>query len=181
MRSIAIFVAILILAACQKSVRKNDEISKVEVATSGCLRRCPVVGVQIDSSLKLVYNGGYKSKLQGYYDGKISQDVWDTLNIKLKHINYRKIDTTEYLGIDGENAEAIFYWGKQKRHIYRSIYENSDSISDALIWIINCYKRAGLQKSKDSVKFETTYQNIKPPIMVKDPVKFPPSKKKKHY
>jgi hypothetical protein len=179
-------MGILFLTACQKPVGKKEEIGKIEIATTGCLRGCPIVGLQIDSSFKLVYYGGYKSKLQGYYEGKITQDIWDTLNFKLKHINYRKIDTSEYLEIDGENAEAIFYWNKQKRHIYRSIYENPDSISDALIWIINCCKRVKLQKSKDSIKFETTYQNIKPPIMAKYPIqfpppKFPPPKRKKYY
>ena len=180
MRLIAIFVAILLLAACGRSAGNKDDNSKIEIAPGGCLRSCPVVGIKIDSSLKLVYYGGYKAKLQGYYEGKIAQDVWDTLNSKLKHINYRKIDTAEYLSIDGENAEAIFYWGDQKRHIYRSIYENPDSISDALIWIINCYKRAGLQESKYSVKFETKYQNMKPPILINDTVKFPPPKWKPH-
>jgi len=177
MRRIAIFIEILFMAACHKAHEQNNEISKIEIATSGCLRGCPVVGVQIDSSLKLVYYGGYKSKLQGYYEGKITQGIWDTLNFKLKHINCRKIDTSEIFTIDGENAEAVFYWNKQKRHIYRSIYENPDSISDALIWIINCYKRVGLQKSNDSVRFETTYQNMKPPTLSKHQVVFPPSKK----
>jgi hypothetical protein len=169
-----------LLDACHKPISKKNEINKIEIATGGCLRRCPVIGIIIDSTLSLKYYGGYKAKLQGYYSGIVTQGFWDTLNMKLKHINFKKLDTTDYLPLDGEDAEVIFYWNKQKRHIFKSIDDDPDSISHVLIWIANSYKHIELHKLENSVHFETTYQFIQPPKPKLDQIRFPPPKKNRH-
>lgn len=168
------------LMACHKLGHPKGQINRIEIATSGCLRGCPVVGICIDSSLTLRYYGGHKAKLQGFYTGTVTQGFWDTLNMKLKHINFKNLDTTEYLPLDGEDAEVIFYWNKQKRHIFKSIDDDPDSISHVVIWIANSYKRVELHKLKDSVSFETTFQFVRPPKPKIDQVMFPPPKKNHH-
>jgi hypothetical protein len=170
------------LIGCHNPLRRKDQINRIEIATGGCLHGCPVIGLRIDSALKLIYYGGYKAKLQGYYSGFVTQGFWDTLNVKIKQINYKKLDTVNDLGLDGQDAEVIFYWNKQKRHIFKSIYEDPDSISHVLIWITDSYKHFQLQKSNDTPKFETTYQFMRPPSPPKpklDQVTFPPPKKRK--
>jgi hypothetical protein len=67
------------------------------------------VGLIIDSTLNMQYYGGYKAALQGYYYGKVTPGFWDTLNIQLRQINFKKLDTAyRSLPIDGEPLEAIF-------------------------------------------------------------------------
>lgn len=133
---------ICLLTSCNSPFSKKYEINKIEIATGGCLRGCPVVGEIIDSSLCLKFYGGYEAKLQGGYEGKVTQGFWDTLNSKLKRINLKALDSSEPgLPLDGEPAEVIFYSGNHKRHIFKSIYKDPDSVYHLLIWILNSYKR----------------------------------------
>lgn len=167
---------VCLFAACNSPVAKKYEINKIEIATGGCLRGCPVIGEIIDSSLAFTYYGGYKAKFQGYYEGKVTQAFWDTLNLKLKQINFKKLDTSATLPLDGESAEVVFYWGNHKRHVFKSIYDDPDSVSHLLIWIVNSYKRMELHKLSGIVLFETTFQFMTPPKPKRDNVKFPPPK-----
>jgi len=174
--------ACCLFAACRNPAKRKDQINRIDIADGGCMKGCPAIGISIDTSLTLKYYGGYKAKLQGYYEGKITQGLWDTLNLKLTHINYKKLDTATYYGMDGETAEVIFYWNKQKRHITREIYEDPDSVSHVLIWIVNSYKQVKLHKLTDTVKLETKYQFMMPPRPPRpklDQVKFPPPRKRR--
>ena len=170
---------ICVWISCRLPGKPKDQIKSIEIATDGCLAGCPVIAIRIDSSLTLKYHGGFNAVPKGFYSGVVTQGFWDTLNVKLKQINFKKLDTAQYYSIDGEVAEAIFYWDSHKRHIFKSIYENPDSVSSVLIWIINSYKHIDPHKLKDSVKFETTYQNMQPPILIEDHVLFPPPKKRR--
>jgi len=172
-----VLFGVFLFTACNRPASTKYEINKIEIATGGCLRGCPVVGEIIDSTLTFKYYGGYKAKLQGYYEGKVSQGFWDTLNLKIKQISFKKLDTSKYMEVDGEAAEAIFYWNNHKRHVFKSIYNDPDAVSHVLIWIINSYKTIELHKLKDSVSFETGYQFMLPPRPKSDQVKFPPPKK----
>jgi len=177
-----IYVAI-ILFACNKPHNSNNVINKIEIATGGCLRNCPVVGLIIDSTLNMQYYGGYKATLQGYYHGTVTPGYWDTLNIKLKQINFKTLDTINGLPLDGESAEAIFYWGANKRHVFVPIDSNTAPAAGVFTWIMNSYKRTDLQKMGNNAQFETTFQFIKPPSppLPADRVLFPPPKKNKRY
>lgn len=177
MKFICALVLICFLAGCFQPTKKEDNINKIEIATSGCLRGCPVIGISIDSSLAFRYYGGYKAKLQGYYSGVVTRGFWNTLNIKLKKISFKTLDTSKDYPIDGEVAEAIFYWNNQKRHIFKSIDADPDSVSHVLIWIINSYKNIELNKLKDSGKFETRYQYMMPPKPNLHQIIFPPPKR----
>lgn len=176
-----IYVAIFFFA-CDKRWKNNYEINKIEIGAWGCMHGCPAVGLIIDSTLNLEYYGGYKAKLQGYYNGKVTQGFWDTLNLKLRQINFKKLDTSfNQLPLDAESAEAVFYWGTKKRHVFILIDDNPDSASSTIRWIINSYKHLSLQKQNKGVKFETTFQYMQPPIL-KSPAEqviFPPPKKSK--
>jgi hypothetical protein len=176
-KSIALLSIIcLALAACHKPGKTDNQINKIEIATGGGLKKAGFIAIQIDSTLTFNYYGGYNAKLKDYYSGKISPAFWDTLNLKLKAINFKKLDTTQYLGMDGQMAEVIFYWNNQKRHITSPIDEGDDSVSRALSWIANSYQHIELHKLRDTIKFGTTYQHLKPLIAIKGTVKFPPEK-----
>ena len=172
---ILIILLVISLCGCNKHRTNKNEINKIEIATGGCLRGCPVIGLIIDSALNYSYYGGEKAKLRGYFHGEITPELWDSLNLKLKKINFKEINSEE-LGLDGENAEVIFYWGNNKKHLFKSIYGNHDSVSNVLIWIINSYKHIRLNKSSEQIRFNTTYQFMKAPMPRPklDNVKFPP-------
>ena len=177
--TIALFITV-IFVSCKTSRKNNGEINKIEIARGDCLRGCTVVGLIIDSTLNMQYYGGFKATLRGYYHGKVTPGFWDTLNIKLKQINFKKLDTYNHLPVDGEQAEAIFYWGTNKRHVFVSIEKNADSAASVFTWIINSYKCVELQKLNNSVKFETTFQYMQPPSPPSpaDRLLFPPLKKR---
>jgi hypothetical protein len=174
---ISMIIVSCLFTACHHLKKRQDQINRIEIATGGCLRGCPVIGISIDSTLRLKYYGGYKAKLQGYYSGFVTQGFWDTLNVKLKQINFKKLDTSKYYELDGEVDEVIFYWDKQKRHIFKSVDDDPDAVSHVLIWIADSYKHIQLQKSNDTLKFETTYQFMMPPKPKLVQIKFPPPKK----
>jgi hypothetical protein len=176
-----LLICCCLFAACRNPTKRKDQIKRIDIADGGCMKGCPAVGISIDSSLTLKYYGGYKAKFQGYYAGKVTQGFWDSLNTKLEQIRFKKLDTSSFAELDGQSAEVAVYWNKQKRHFIRSIYEDPDSVSHVLIWIINSYKQVKLHKLTDTVKFETRYQFIMPPQPPKpklDQVKFPPPKKR---
>jgi len=171
----------MIFFACNKPVKRNNEIDKIEIATGSCLRRCPVVGLIIDSTLNMQYYGGYRAKLQGYHYGKVTQGFWDTLNVKLRQIDFKKLDTSFIrLPLDAESAEAIVYQGANKRHVFVPIEGNTGPAASVFTWIINSYRSIKLQKLNSKVKFETTFQFMMPPTpkAPADQVIFPPPKKK---
>jgi hypothetical protein len=164
-----------ILISCHKPIHPKDQIRSIEIETGGGIKRYPVVAIRIDSLLTFKYHGGDNAKLQGYYSGTVSQGFWDTLNIKLKQINFKKLDTTPYDMLDEERVEAIFYWESHKRHITKPIVNNPDSVSDALIWIANSYKNVSLHKTKDTTAFETPFRTQPRPAKIN--IKFPPPAK----
>jgi hypothetical protein len=170
---------LLLLTSCHKTCAKKDFITKIEVAKGGCLRGCPITAISIDSTLTYNYFGGYKAKLQGYYTGKVTQGYWDTLNAKLKQVDFKKIDSdARYLPLDGEPGEVICYVGSSKKHFFISIYEDdtTDYKSQLFREIAYSYNHVSLYKMKDSSKFDVIFQHIIPPRPKLDQIKFPPPK-----
>jgi len=166
-----------ILMGCHHPPVPGRQIKSIEIATAGGLSVNPVVAIQIDSSLTLRYYGGRNAKPAGYYTGVVTQGFWDTLNIKLKKIDFKKLDTAQFYGMDEQVAEVAFYWGNHKRHIFKAIDGEPDSVSNTLKWIANSYKQVTLHHLKDSFKFETPFQALNLPIRKYEQVKLPPAGK----
>lgn len=179
MKLICIFFLIGILLGCNKLSPNKNPITKIEIATGGCMRmdQCPAFGLIIDSSLAFKYYGGYKSKLQGYYEGSISQEFWDTLNMKLEKIHYEKLSQKNELVLDAEQAESIIYSHQKKTHIFKVIEGETDGATKVLRWILDSYQKVQLIKTKDTIHFDTTFQSMRPPVPKMEQVKFPPPEK----
>ncbi|MEO8884940.1 MAG: hypothetical protein ABI367_02685 [Mucilaginibacter sp.] len=174
MRNIKYFLLLVLFAACNKPVPRNNEITKIEFAKIGTwLDRG--AAIRIDSSLEYNYYRGASTAKDGkYYKGKITQAYWDTINKKLEELKYKTLDTTEHFGmVDGSAYEIIITWKNGKRRITRERDNKQDSILMTFDWINNTYKNVKLHPSNDSLKFETTYQ-LPPPTPKTDQVKFPP-------
>ncbi len=178
-RSCITLFVIIFISACHKPAIRKNEINKIEIATAGGIRHYPVFGIIIDSTLSYRYYGSYYSKPQGYYEGKVTQAFWDTLNIKLKQINFKEIETSKYFGMDEEVIDAVFYWDRQRRHVFKPLFDDGNNEEKVFRWILNSYKTIQLSKSIDSAKFAATFQYIlpEPPKPKVDQVKFPPPPK----
>jgi len=165
-------LAITILS-CNKPVHKQYEITKVELATSGCLGTCASTAISLDTSLDFKYYGDRFAHIKGYYTGKITNSLWDTLVLKLTSINYKELH--DYNGpVDDQGIELIIHYRNQVKRITAESTIIPDTLKQTIKWIQNIYKLVRLHPLKDSIKFETTIQY--PPIPNINMVKFPPPK-----
>jgi hypothetical protein len=188
MKSSLIFLlSIAFLSSCDRSVKRKNEITKIEIATGGCFGPCQSTVVSIDSSLNYRYFGGdtyftlplyaVSGKLKGYYSGKISQGFWDTVNIKLEHINYKQLDSSYQHSIDDQSLEVFIHYGNKIKHIKAQSASLPDSIAHVFYYVINSYKSVKPKSTKDTFNFESTTQRPIPMPNI-HMVKFPPPTKK---
>ena len=181
-------LTIVFLSSCDKKTQRKNEITKIEIATGGCFGPCQSTVVSIDSSLGYKYYGGdiyftlspntaNKGKLKGYYSGKVSKGFWDTINIKLEHINYKQLDSSYEHSVDDESLEVFIHYGNKVEHIRAQSASLPRSVADMFYYIINSYKTIKPKPSKDTFNFESTTQR---PLSIPNirEVKFPPPSKK---
>jgi hypothetical protein len=175
------FLIVLISFSCNKPHRKN-EIIKIELARSGGLNRNdPGTAISIDSSLNYKYYGVLNHNHFGksdfpqpkYYEGLISEELWDTLNQKIERIKYKTLDTVDNGGVTDVNYfELIIHWRNGRKRITRIDTGGNYPVIKTLIWLNNSYKNIKLKQVNEPLKFETTYQI--PPHSNLKPIKFPP-------
>lgn len=153
-----------ILISCKKPVPRYNEITSVEVARGECWGPCQYTALSIDSSLKLTYFGGplgpgrWRKTIQGYYQGHVSREFWDTLNMKLEHIKYKKLDTVCNRAVDTQDIEIIIHYNKGTKHIKFTEASFPDSVETVFYWIDSSYRHVVLRHIKDPIKFETVIQ-----------------------
>jgi len=144
----------IILIACNRSIQRNNEITKVELATSSCFGSCAITAVSIDSSLSFEFYGGSHALKKGYYSGKIPLKIWDSINIKLESVNYKNLYIHYLPPNDDQTLELIVHYKNNKiKHILASSFrlahvKNSDSTAKVFYWISNIYKSMDLGLSK---------------------------------
>lgn len=160
-------ILIAVLSSCKKHTSRKNEITEVEVATGWCFGPCQLTALKVDSSLKLQYYGGHllpaipgfrRKTLQGYYEANVSQGFWDTLNMKLEHIKYKRLDTVRNWVADSQNIEVIIHYGKDVKHIKFTGASFPDSVETVFRWIDSSYKAVALHHIKGPIKFETVLQ-----------------------
>lgn len=183
-----LILAIVALSSCGRPTQRKNEITKIEIAAGGCFGPCQLTVVSIDGSLDYRYFGGEtpfflsskeanKGKLKGYYSGKVSQGYWDTLNIKLEHINYKQLDSSYQHSIDDQSLEVIIHYGNKIKHVKAQSASLPDSVAQVFYDVINSYKIIKPKPTRDTFKFEST---VLRPVPLPDmrEVKFPPPGKK---
>lgn len=175
-----LFLLIILSAAACRKPKPVNEITKIDFGTGSCLSPCQSIAISMDSSLTYKYYGGPSAPLKGCYTGHITQGFWDTLNMRFKQINYKKLDTADNEAIyDGPLTEMFIFHREKMRHIMLSTYHQPDSILRFINWIENSYQHVALTPSKDTLYFGTAVQNPMP-LPKPDNIKFPPQVKKRH-
>lgn len=155
----------MILAGCIKR-----KITKVTLASSGCHGECPVMAIELNSSLNVKYYGGEFSKNKGFYTANISNNLWNDLSDKLLSIDLDKVDSTYDNNNDYDYYELVINSNKEIR-IKGYLIEMPDDLKKVIKDILNVQSQLLLKKSRDSLYFESDLQYSKP-IVIQP--KFPP-------
>ncbi len=159
-----------------KPIERKNGINRIVFATGGCFGPCPVQIFDIDSSLSVKYNGIQDSRLEGFHKGKISQEFWDSLNIKFENINYKELDSAYNQSVDGLTTELMIYYRKSNKIKIKYIHGQSsnlpDSVGNVYDWLLERLDTITLTQTKDSLVFPTYLD--KPPI--RTIIKFLPPK-----
>jgi Domain of unknown function (DUF6438) len=168
-----------LLFSCKQKPKKESSLKKICFAVGGCYGTCPLLSIELDSTLTYKFYGGQHSKKIGWYKGNVTQGFWDTLNINLERINYKKLDTTFEQTVDDASFEIILYYDNKRKHINAQEMSMPDSVRYVFTNLAETYKNLNLTKQTDSsFSIETKIQNgviaVPPP-----PIKFKPPKRKK--
>lgn len=159
-RIISIFF-ILTCFACgdkqQQTSKRDNQIKRVSFATGGCYGTCPFIAIEIDSSLSYKLYGGRYSEKQGFFIGTITQDFWDTLNLKFEQISFKKLDTLYDATIDDMSIESYVTYGQIRKPLYGKEMDLPDSVRMTFQWLMDSYKKIQLNKV-DTLVFETKIQ-----------------------
>jgi hypothetical protein len=163
MRNLICLLFVVLSISCNKPASRDNEITRLELATSSCFGPCPVTAVSIDSSLNLRFYGGSDAMRKGYFTGKISQKIWDSINIKLESIDYKNLNIKFNDSADDQTLEVIAHYknGKVKHVLATSFglaFAKLNRIAKIFYWISNIYKSANLEPAKSPIKFETNCQ-----------------------
>jgi hypothetical protein len=169
MPKILTFIILLTLIACSRKHPDSKGISKVTVAFSGlgCESGCPYQVLSINNKLNATFYGGHFSDKKGYFKGRVSQAVWDSIQVRFDKFIVKGIDTTEHKKTDHPSVEFFIHDGSRKHRT--RFNENTGKMKksdlEILFWFINISSKANL-KSTDSLTFETTLQYSIPPIKI---------------
>ncbi len=167
------------ITSCERKKAVENRIKRVDIATGGCFGPCQLTALSLDSSLQYKYYGGEtpffppdkkSGNLKGYFTGTVSQQLWDSVGIKLNQIHYQQLDTAYTHSLDDERLELFIQYGNGKtKHISAQSASLPDTVREVFFWIANTYKKVNLKPIKDSIKFRTTIQwsPLEPPPLPK--------------
>ena len=166
MRPILVLLIPTLLFGCKRSISQNNEIGKIEFARTGAPRSDHGASISIDSSLNYKYWGDYGTEKQKFFVGKINQEFWDTLNLKLERIDFKTVKQQVTEGcIDCEDYELIIHWQRGTKHILRTGTMAKDPVIQVCKWLGDKRNIPKLKQIKDSIRFESnTHHTIKPRI-----------------
>jgi hypothetical protein len=170
MKTITKLILLAVLLAfigCRDTKSENKgTISKVTVAFSGygCESSCPFEVYSVDNNLNVSFYGGEGAYKNGYFKGKVSKEVWDSIQVRFDKFIVKGIDTTEYKKTDHPDVEFFIHDGfrKHKTRFAENTGKMTKEDLDILYWFKNIAAKEKLQ-STDSLIFETTLQYIIPP------------------
>jgi hypothetical protein len=157
---LGIIMIMIVIISCKqdKGHPRHNDLERIVFATGGCFGTCPFSAIEIDSSLKYKFYGGKYSLRSGFYTGNITQELWDSLNIKLEKIKYKQLDSCYSHSVDDLAMEVILFFNGQSKHFSAQSASLPDSVYRCFSWILKTQNRIHLVSSKDSLKFKTFIQ-----------------------
>jgi hypothetical protein len=116
--------------------------------------------------LSYKYYGGLYSDKPGYYTGKISTELWDSINIKFEKVDFKRLDTSYQQSIDDLATQTVIYYGNKRKVITARSASLPRTVDSVLKWIMYSYKKVNLIPSKDSIDF---YSRLQYPLQLPPP------------
>jgi len=167
-----LILIILLLPACSKPTNNSNKIRKIDFAMEG-------IAINIDSSLTYnYYSCSRNNNLKGFYKGKVTMVLWDSLNTKLNLINFDTLKEVDCRNEFDPGIELLIKNNKNPKHFISNVGCLPSEVKSIFYWIANTYKYVKLTKVKDSIKFDV---QIRCPPINNGNVKFPAPFKKRHF
>jgi hypothetical protein len=160
-RIISLFIAILLLTACQHQTDPNARVWKVEVATSECNGWCQRTLTVVDSNLNYHFFGGRvakggaparKGKLFGFYTAKVSRRFWDSLTTSVGATSWQSLDTGYRQENDVQFLEILVHYGNRVKLIHRYESDLPADLRQTIYWVADSYVTIKPVASKDTFK-----------------------------
>lgn len=176
----SIILLLLFFWSCKQ--RRENQISKIEIAlVSGWEdgRRA----ISIDTSLKYVFFGdGISEKMyfkKGYFEGRVSDSFWDTLNTRFTKEKLAVIKTDSDKTIaDASVIELIIHWKNDKvQKLSLHLPLVNDTLKKDATWLFESCKTVKLLP-REPLLFETTIQKPLPYVVPPGIFFLPPTKEK---
>jgi len=153
----------------RKPMTRTYEISRISFASGGCYGHCPFLAIEVDSSLHYKCYGGLFSDKPGYYTGKISQELWDSIYDKFEKVDFKKLDTSYEFSIDDLATQTIIFYSNKRKVIRAQSASLPHSVDSVLTWLMYTYRNVDVIRSNDSLHFFTVlqYPSAPPPFVFK--------------
>ena len=172
-KHILTILILTLLTGCDSiNHRRTNEIKRIVFATGGCYGTCPIQVIDIDSTLILKYHGIAYTDKKGFYTGIVTSGFWDTLNIKLEGINYKKLATVYDHSDDDLSTEIFIYYKDNVKHIYGQSASLPDSVMAVYDWLLNSIRTFELKTTQDSLNFPTVIEKPLPTPPMPENIKF---------
>ena len=171
-RTIIFLLTFYLLLSCKNIEKRNNEITKISVTTGLCYGTCPVQTVEIDSSLIVKYHGMEYAKRKGYYIGKITPKVWDSINSRFEKIKYKELDSVYDNSVDDPPVYLKIYFKNKIKIIRAQSASLPEEVEKTYRWLIEVVQSVKLNKTNDTLNFEKEHLKFMyppppppPPIM----------------
>ena len=164
---LALLVFALALFGCKtkRAVRRGNEIAKISFATGGCDGFCPLLSLEVDSSLTYKFYGGKYCEKPGYYTGRISPEFWDSLNMEFERIHFKALDSSYEHSVDDLSTRTIITYGNARKVINAQSASLPDSVRRVLDWLMNSYKKVALTPTLDTLDYPRIPVILPPVVM----------------
>ncbi len=152
---------------CESQIHRNEQncnLIKISFATGGCYGRCPILAIKIDNQLNYnFYSRKYTDSI-GYFSGKASTQLLDTLCSYLDKINLQQLDVNGEEVVDDLRLELIIQYGQNIKRLRGSEMNFPKVILPLCEILLNSYKSINLTRIDSSaIRFETKLQFPIPP------------------
>lgn len=158
MKKYAVFFLLCILFACKQS--SDNPIRKVTLGFSGVGSETvfPFEALSVDSDRNVYYFGGKYAQQQGYYKGRVSPELWDSIQTRFLKWSRNGLDSSDHNRSDHPSFECCITTTSD----YRIFRENTGRLSTNDLYLLDWFSSKVLPQAQlvktDSVAFETHIQ-----------------------
>jgi hypothetical protein len=130
--------AILFGASCRDrqpspaKPRRDNAITSIVFASGGCNVMCPLFAMEIDSDFHVAFYGAQHAPKTGFFGGKISPDLWDSLNLQFERIHFGRLDSAYDHSQDDLAVTTTVWYGTRKKTVLGQLHDLPDSVQKAV-------------------------------------------------